>query len=260
MALRRLTLKDLTIDDDDAFRGIGLYRDLADLLRASGYRFAVPGPGAPGAFWQRALFLNLTFWGGEADVLVDKRVPADVVAHVGWHHAARGWLQREGADVEGADAMFFGEAVASAFDLYLVGRLLETAPECGFMETQVPALTDAALDAGLSEEAVEAELRAVAAAPERAFEDLRALLFDASIELVGQLDLDAAAARLEALGARRFGAFLHHYELSNWILHARARAAGRLAPDPVVRRLDAELRAAGEGALELLERRCLPEV
>src|SRR5688500_6025075 len=156
MKLRRLPLEDLQIEDEDAFRGVGLYRDLRDHLRASGYRFAVPEAGAKDASWSRVLFLNLTFWGGEeADVLTDRRVPADVVAHVAWHHLARRAL---GAS---PDAAFMGEAIASAFDLYLVGRLLPVAPDCGFVETQVPALTDAALDAGTSEDAFEKELARV---------------------------------------------------------------------------------------------------
>ena len=247
MKLRRLPLAELQIDDEDAFRGVGLYRDLRDFLLASSYRFAVPEAGAKDAFWSRVLFLNLTFWGGaEADVLLDRRVPADVVAHVAWHALARRELG------SGADAAFLGEAIASAFDLYLVGRLLPVAPECGFIESQVPALTDAALDAGMSEAGVEQELQRIVDEPERAFEDLRALLFDAATVLVGEVDLDEASARLGALSTRRFYPLLHHYELSNWILHVRAR--GSVAPDPAVRAVDASLRA-GKDSLEWLEQR-----
>ncbi len=241
MKLRRLPLADLQIDDEDAFRGVGLYRDLRDHLVASGYKFAVPEAGAKDAFWSRVLFLNLTFWGGdEADVLVDRRVPADVVAHVAWHHLARRAL---GAS---ADAAFLGEAIASAFDLYLVGRLLPVSPECGFIESQVPALTDAALDAGMTEEAFERELQAVVDDPERAFEDLRGLLFDAATALAGDVPLDQAAVRLGALSGRRFYPILHHYELSNWILHVRARAGGAasVGQDAAVRSVDATLRTA----------------
>ena len=251
MKLRRLPLAELEIEDEDAVRGVGLYRDLKDLLVASDYRFAVPEAGAKDAGWSRVLFLNLTFWGGqEADVLMDRRVPADVVAHVGWHHLARRELGT------GTDAAFLGEAIASAFDLYLVGRLLPVAPDCGFLETQVPALTDAALDAGMSEDDFERELERIIAEPERAFEDLRALLFDAATALAGEVDLDEAAARLTAMSGRRFYPLLHHYELSNWILHVRARAGGaaRIVPDPAVRTVDAALRDAKD-SLEWLERR-----
>jgi hypothetical protein len=249
MKLRRLTLKELQIDDEDAFRGVGLYRDLKDVLLASGYRFAVPEAGAADATWSRVLFLNLTFWGGaEADVLMDRRVPADVVAHVAWH-----WLARRELG-ESADAAFMGEAIASAFDLYLVGRLLPVAPDCGFLATQVPALTDAAMDAGMSEEDFEAELQRIVDDPERAFEDLRALLFDACVALVGEVDLDAAAAKLSALRGRRFYEILHHYELSNWLLHVRARAGGAAAvgADDRVRLLHARL-GKEKDALAVLE-------
>jgi hypothetical protein len=250
MKLRRLPLSELQIDDEGAFRGVGLYRDLRDHLVATGYEFAVPEPGAKDAFWSRVLFLNLTFWGGDqADVLIDRRVPADVVAHVAWHALARREL---GAS---ADAALLGEAIASAFDLYLVGRLLPVAPDCGFVESQVPALTDAAVDAGMSEDDFEAELGRVVDDPERAFEDLRALLFDAATALAGDVPLDEAAARLAALAGRRFYPILHHYELSNWILHVRARAGGpgAVAADASVRAIDASLRAAKD-SLEWLER------
>ncbi len=254
MKLQRLTLDKLQIEDDDVFRGVGLYRDLKDVLATAGYRFAVPEAGAKDAYWSRVLFLNLTFWGGQdADVLLDKHVPADVIAHVAWHHLARRELGG------GADASFLGEAIASAFDLYLVGRLLEVAPECGFVETQVPALSDAALDAGMSEAGLERELQAIVADPERAFEDLRALLFDAATLLVGSVDVDTAAARLAGLSERRFYPLLHHYELSNWILHVRARAGGQVAAEPAVRAIDAELRAAKDSLAWLEARWVRPE-
>jgi hypothetical protein len=51
--------------------------------------------------------------------------------------------------------------------------------------------------------------------------------------------LDEAATRLAALSGRRFYPILHHYELSNWILHVRARAGG-----PAAVGADAAVRAA----------------
>src|SRR3954470_21668405 len=86
---RRLTLADLTIDDDRSFRHVEIYADLKEILRRDRYSFRIlPESGL--ASWDRALFLNLTFWGANegGDVLVDTQVPADVVAHVAWHHLA----------------------------------------------------------------------------------------------------------------------------------------------------------------------------
>lgn len=251
--LRSLPLSELHIEDERSFRHVGLYDELKQALLRDGYRFRVPERGH--ASWARVLFLNLTFWdpGDQGDVLPEASIPADVVAHVAWHHLARRAL---GPAAASADALFLAEAIASAFDLYLVGRLLGHAPDALFLETQVPAMAEVAEAAGLPEDGFEALLRDVSADPDRAFEDLRQLLFDAATTLVTCTGVDAAAAALEPLDRHRFGALLHHYELSNWVLYARAHAGGRLSPDPVVRAFDASLRSS-PAALDLLEREWL---
>jgi hypothetical protein len=251
---RSLLLDEIHIEDEPSFRHVGLYEDLKQALRRDGYRFRVPERGR--ASWDRVLFLNLTFWdpGEQGDVLPEASIPADVVAHVAWHHLARRALGPAGAS---ADGLFLAESIASAFDLFLVGRLLGHAPDAAFLETQVPAMAEVAEAAGLPEEGFEALLSAVSADPDRAFEDLRQLLFDAATTLVGCAGVEAASPALAPLDGHRFGPLLHHYELSNWILYGRAHAAARLAPDPAVRAFDASLRAA-PCSLDLLEREWLP--
>jgi hypothetical protein len=249
MKLERKRLRDLTLDDDEVLKGIGLYRDLKQIVIEDNVEFLVPAPGHRKGAWGKVLLLNLTFWGeGQADVLEGPRLAADVLAHVAWHHVARRALG--GAT---ADAVIMAEAVASAFDLYLVGRLLETAPESVFIETQVPALSDAAFEAGLSELEVERLLGDIAARPEQAFEDLRQLLFDAATTLLPPGGVEDAAASLATFAGHRLAPFLYHYELSNWILHCRARLPAALGPDPRVRAFDAELRAAPD-SLAVIEK------
>jgi len=252
---RNLTLDELQIDDEKSFRHVGLYDALKQALQKSGYRFRVAAPDSPSARWDRALFLNLTFWDvSEAgDVLVDDHIAADVVAHVAWHDLARRAIDAVAAPGASADGLFLGEAIASAFDLYLVGRLLGHAPDAEFLQTQVPAMADAAEAAGLSEDSFEELLQAISADPDRAFEDLRELLFDAASALVSSRGIDQAAEVLERFEGHRFAPLLHHYELSTWILYARAYAPGRLAPDPAVRAIDAALRSS-DVALDWLER------
>ncbi len=268
MRFRSLSLDELHIEDELSFRHVGLYEELKQALRRDGYRFRVaghdggpskgpPNPSGGGrASWDRVLFLNLTFWDAsdQGDVLAEASIPADVVAHVAWHHLGRKALGPASAS---ADGLFLGEAIASAFDLFLVGRLLGHAPNALFLETQVPALAEVADAAGLSEEGFEALLKDISADPDRAFEDLRQLLFDAATSLVRCEGVDAAAKALEPLDRHRFAPLLHHYELSNWVLYGRAYAGTRLAPDPAVRALDAALRAA-PSALDRLEREWLP--
>lgn len=248
MKLTTRTLDDLRIDDEASFRHIALYDTLKQALRRDAYRFRV----AEGASWDRVLFLNLTFWDPreQGDVLVEPRLDADVVAHVAWHHLARKAL---GEGPPSAEALFLGESIASAFDLYLVGRMLGHAPDAQMLETQVPAMSEVAAGAGLDEDAFEALLGEIAADPDRAFEDLRELLFDASVALVRCAGITEAAAALAKFDAHRFSPLLHHYELSNWVLYARAHAARTEAPDPAVQAIDQALRAAPV-ALDWLER------
>jgi hypothetical protein len=235
-ALQTVTLGDLDVEDEASFRHVGIYRDLKDALLRDRYRFVVLPPG-PSATWDRALFLNLTYFEGEGDVLVDRYVAADVVAHAAWHHLA-------GKTFEGrrsADALLFGEAIASAFDLYLVGRLLGHAPDSSFLETQVPRMAEVAGEAGIGPEGFESLLGDVAARPEAAFEELRQLLFDVSSALVRVSSVLDAARVLDDVQSRRLSPLLHHYELSNWVLFARS---ADLARDERVLDVDARMRAA----------------
>jgi hypothetical protein len=256
MPLRTVTLDELTIDDRAAASGVAVYTRLETLVRRGGQRFRVPARGET-LSWDRALFLNLTYWNAEeADVLPDDHIPADVVAHVGWHEVVRRALAPGAAAgaPPSAGALFLGESIASAFDLYLVGRLLPRAPESDFITTQVPILTECALEAGVSEAAFAAQLEDVVRDPERAFEDLRALLFDAATALYAAPGTAEAHAALEELDARRFAPLLHHYQLSNWILYARAYAGrGAAAQDGAALVADFALREAPD-ALDWLDR------
>jgi hypothetical protein len=254
--LRSLTLDELTIDDEASFRGVALYHRLKEALRASGHRFKVAAPGETTS-WDRALFLNLTYWSPseEASVLVDEHVAPDVVAHTALHHVVGRALAREAA-ADSPAALLFTEAIASAFDLYLVGRLLPIAPESDFVTTQVPIMAEAAEQAGLDEAGFARLLEGVSAAPERAFEELRALLVDAGTALLACADAAAAHVALEGLAGHRFAPLLHHYQLSNWILYSRAYARDSIEDDADVRALDREMRASPD-SLAWLEGRWL---
>jgi hypothetical protein len=237
--MRTAFLDQLTIDDERSVAGVALYDRLKQALRRSNHRFQIPAAGTH-ASWDRVLFLNLTYWAGPdaADILCDEHLPADVVAHVAWHHVVGRQLPR------GPSGLLFAESIASAFDLYLVGRLLLSAPESDFITTQVPLMSDCAQDAGLSEAAFAALMAEVARDPERAFEDLRGLLFEASSALFTCAGASEAQATLEALAGRRFAPLLHHYQLSNWILYARAYAGAAPGSDAAVGAIDAVLRGA----------------
>ncbi len=246
------TLDELTLEDEASFRHVGLYADLKQILEAARYPFRVLG-GAYEGRWDRALLLNLTFWGAPAgssgastggDVLESAHLPADVVAHVAWHHLAAKALPGEAGRPVSAEALFLGESIASAFDVYLVGRLLGHAPRSTFLETQVPAMAEAAEAAGVDEEAFDTLLQGIARDPEGAFEELRELLFDVPVALLACTTAEDAFVTLARFDAHRFAPLLHRYELSNWVLYARAYAPLALGPDPRVRAVDRALREA----------------
>lgn len=239
--LVRRTLDDITIEDASTLRHVGVYAALVLRLRRDGLCFAVPASDEL-ANEDATRLLNLAFWhpGGVAEILPEPALTADQLAHNAWHHVAATAL---GAASRSAAGLLLAESVASAFDVYLVGRLLGHVPDAPFLESQVPAMAEAADAAGLDEAGFEALLGQMSAEPERAFEALRSLLYDVALGLVGCRDADEAAAVLAQHAERPFAALLHHYELPTWVLFARAYAEPD-APTAAAEEADAALRAA----------------
>jgi hypothetical protein len=263
LPLRNLLLDELTIDDEASFRHVAIYQRLKEVLRRAQHRFQIATVGENSS-WDRVLFLNLTFWSSseEASVLCDEHIAPDVIAHTALHHVVGRELNGDegpGAAPSPA-ALLFSEAIASAFDLYLVGRLVDNAPDSDFITSQVPIMAEAAEQAGLDEKGFATLLEGVRAAPERAFEDMRALLVDAGTALLACKDAGEAQVALERFKDHRFAPLLHHFQLSNWILYTRAY--GRSVPrdptgtDDAVHALDRELRQSPD-SIAWIEKRWL---
>ncbi len=240
--LRTLSLSELSIEDEGSFRHVGIYRELKQAMLARGMRFLIPNEGSGVESYESVLLLNLAFWSPDeaAEVLVDDRLTADQLAHNAWHRLAHVAL---GEHARTAEGLLLAECVASAFDVYAVGRLVGHAVESDFLETQVPAMRDAAEAAGLSQAGFEALLGRMVENPERAFEDLRQLLFDTTSALVAAPTVGRAAEILAANSKHPMAPLLHHYELPTWVLYARAYGTSQ-GPCEAVRAIDRELRAA----------------
>jgi hypothetical protein len=251
MSLRPVPLAELFVRGERAFREVPLYPRLKACLVDDGVLFLVAGEGSQPTSLDRATFLNLTFWhaGVQADVLVDASIEADVVTHAAWHHAASRALGTGLPPT--AAALFLGESVASAFDVYVLGRMLRTGRQTAYLKSQMPLMAAAAADSGCDDDGVEAMFQSMAESPEAAFRDLRELLFDASLELFGCVAIEEAADCLVGFESHRFGSILHHFALSSWVLYARAHAGAPVAADPAMV-VDRALRAAPV-ALDWLE-------
>ena len=235
MPLRAVPITSLRQLDPSLLR-IPVVEALLTRLADDRVRFLVPARGRAGE--GTTDFLNRTFWTSAGDVLASREAPVDVLAHAAWHHVVRAAAPK--ASVEGA---LIGEAIASAFDLYLVGAALRVAPDAELLATQVPRLAEAAADGGMKERAFATVLKDAARDPERIFGELYALLADAGLKLARVDDPMLAARVVDTLAARRLGPLLFHYDVSGWLLHARAHATTRAA-DPAARAIDRTIRRA----------------
>lgn len=119
-------------------------------------------------------------------------------------------------------------------------------------------MAEAAFDAGMTGAKFDALLRRIARDPERAFEDLRELLFDATLALLECHSVEEAMKALAPFDAHPYGPLLHHYEVSNWVLFARAY--GKKGSAKKVLALDAKLRAAPVALDVLVEQWVLPRL
>ena len=68
------------------------------------------------------------------------------------------------------------------------------------------------------------------------------MLYDASMALFACEEAESALTALTHFESHRFGSLLHHYELANWVLYARAY--GSPLPEPSVHAVERSLREA----------------
>ena len=218
MAVSRVSLRDLHIEDEVAYRHVGLYAELKAVMARPHVTFGVLDASSAGR--DDAQLLNLAFWqpGDVAEVLSEPVITADQLMHNAWHVLAQDAF---GEAAGSAHGLLLAEAIASAFDIYLVGRLLGHSPDAQFLQTQVPAMADAAAEAGMDDDGFASLLQRAASEPEACFDALQQLLFTVAKELAAATGIDAADDVLQAHRGHPFAPLLHHYELVTWVLYAR---------------------------------------
>lgn len=239
--LLRVRLQDLIIPDEAAYADFPLWAKLKARLVDREVEMYLADSSGPMAHWADTALINHTIElpRGATEILHDRHVPADALMHTVWHHAG---VEAMGTLSNTAEGLLLGESVASAFDAFLVGTLLRTESErASALDTQVPAMAEAAAAAGGSPKDFEALLHRMAEDPEGSFEELRELLFDVSMGLLHAGSVDAADEVLSNIHGHVFAPILHHYDLSIWVLYARAYGRD-LKPHPGLRKIDATLR------------------
>ncbi len=249
--LETKNLSEIILHDESTFRHVALYGRLKTAMLDRGMCFHVLGDAEKIGGADAARLLNLAFWdpSAHAEILDEPELEADQLMHNAWHVLAR---EACGDDHQSADALLLAEAIASAFDVYLIGRTLGHAPDSSFLETQVAAMSYSANAAGVNEQQFGDLLERLSASPEATFEELRQLLFDAASELVAAQSLDAATAVLLNHADHPMFPLLHHYELPTWVLYARCYGS-TCEPVANVRAMDHAMRKSNDSVLWLEE-------
>ena len=239
--LLRVRLSDLIVPDEAAYEDFPLWAKLKARLVEQEVEMYLADPASSNRHWADTALINHTVLlpRGATEILHDRNVPADALMHTAWHHAG---VEAMGALSSSAEGLLLGESVASAFDAFVVGTLLRTESEHpSALDTQVPAMAEAAAAGGGSPEDFEALLHRMAEDPEGSFEELRELLFDVSMGLLRADGVDAADEVLSNVHGHVFAPILHHYDLSIWVLYARAFGKD-LKAHASLRKIDVALR------------------
>ena len=147
MSMQSVPVSELTIVDEQSFETLALYRALRTRMDEAEPVFLITDPN--GDEGERARLLNLGFWDPSSfmEVLTEPVITADQLAHNALHHCGYGALGDAARSLEG---LLLVESIASAMDIYWLGRLLAEAPYAEFLESQVPAISEAASGAGAS--------------------------------------------------------------------------------------------------------------
>ena len=206
-----VTLEEMAVVEEDAFRRAGLdllghsRRMLKDLRIAR-----VPeGRGI-------ARLVNLLQWdvGEHMEYLDGEVVAADQVVHFAMHHI---WDQKLGSDHP--LKMLFAECMASASDIYLVGKLSHAGEETDFLADTLESF-GSYFEMYSSEEELEELVIQVVEEPFETMIEAARYLFELGSCLLEQvIDMD----KLILFQDHLFYPLAHHYNISNWVLTIRNR-------------------------------------
>jgi hypothetical protein len=192
-----------------------------DLLRLSlkmlaNHRFAVIAEGRG-----MARLLNLLCWDAASgtEFLDDQEMPADQAIHMAIHQV----IERDLGSTT-PEHMLLAETIASASDLYLLGKLAKAGEETAFVTETMESFSFYYETYAAKAEHLETLLQAVLTSPFMAMSQVADFLFETGLLLFQPL---SNAEALRACTAHAFYPLIHHYNITNWIMAIRERH-----PDP----------------------------
>ena len=215
-----LTIEALEVFEEDRFRraGIELYDLAFGFLRRTGVQFRILPQGMG-----LSRVVNHLIWQADhhLEFLDGKIIHPDQVIHVATHCLLdRLWPEA------GPERLLLAETLASATDLYLLGKLMRAGEEATFLEDTLGSFDYYFELYGSTSPPLEELLQTIHDAPFRAMMDLSDYLFRFCLPFLrGTIDEQTLTRSVEK--NQPFYPLIHHYHVTNWILNLRARF-----PDP----------------------------
>lgn len=209
------TLQELEIFEQDAFKRADIKLLDLSLHLLKDHRMAVI-PHSTGL----ARLVNLLHWDASENLeyLDGEGVLADQIIHFAVHHVMNRFNQ-----CNTAKGMLFAECMASAADVYLVGKLSQAGEETDFLQDTLESFSTYYEMYAVDETHLELMLSTILEQPFKAMMDLANYLFQFGSALLGaQPDLE----KLIQLQEHFSYPLVHHYNISNWILTIRSKFPG----------------------------------
>ena len=214
-----LALTDLTIYEAEPFRRAEIGLLDAALLVLKDHRFIhLPGKGL-------SKMVDLLNWraGARCEHIESRGIFADQAVHFAIHHVLEGVLGGRQPQT-----VLLAECVASASDMYLLGKLSEAGEETGFLSETIESYCSYYEMYAAEAEQLEHLLSAFLDDPFKTMAETAIFLFSFGTALLGP---NWNRAVLTEMTANPYYPLVHHYNLTNWILSIRAQFPGRLVDD-----------------------------
>ncbi len=221
--------------------GVTLLEKAVALLRAEGTLFLPLGNNG------LSRLMNLLYWRAEAkrEYVDGESVYADQVVHFALHQLV---ATRVSANHPRVD--LFAECLASAADVYLMGKLIQAGIESEFMQETLTSFGAYYEMYAQDERHFQRLLEQTGETPFTSMLELIDYLERFCLVLLKPGEADAAQAELLPMTAHFFYPLVHHYHVANWVLTLRDRRSDGLEAPTGLGELRARIFAGESSFLE----------